>query len=326
MKFEIPQLRRRGLLALGAASVLARGAMAQTYPARPIRMVVPYAPGGGTDILGRIFAQRLTESLSQPVVVENRGGAGGNIGAQAVANAAADGYTILFTGNNLAINEILYSNPGYDSTRDFVSVARVANTPMLLVVHPSVPARTLPEFIAYARAHPGKLNHGTPGSGTAQHLAAALFDDLAGTKIVHVPYRGTAPSVAGLLSGEVEVMFASVSAVEPLIRDGKIFALAATSAGRSPFWPDLPAIGEAVPGYAAELWYGVSAPANTPPAVVAVLENALQKQLSNPDFAKQLVARGFAPDFLPAAGLARATVEERERWRPVLRRAGISAD
>jgi tripartite-type tricarboxylate transporter receptor subunit TctC len=326
MKFEIPQLRRRGLLALGAASVLARGAMAQSYPARPIRMVVPYAPGGGTDILGRIFAQRLTEMLSQPVVVENRGGAGGNIGAQAVANSAADGYTILFTGNNLAINEILYSNPGYDSTRDFVSVARVANTPMLLVVHPSVPARTLPEFIAYARAHPGKLNHGTPGSGTAQHLAAALFDDLAGTKIVHVPYRGTAPSVAGLLSGEVEVMFASVSAVEPLIRDNKIFALAATSAARSPFWPDLPAIGEAVPGYAAELWYGVSAPAHTPPAVVSVLENALQKQLENPDFAKQLVARGFAPDFLPAAGLARATVEERERWRPVLRRAGISAD
>jgi tripartite-type tricarboxylate transporter receptor subunit TctC len=326
MTFEIPQLRRRGLLALGAASVLARGAMAQTYPARAIRMVVPYAPGGGTDILGRIFAQRLTETLGQPVVVENRGGAGGNIGAQAVANSAADGYTILFTGNNLAINEILYSNPGYDSTRDFVSVARVANTPMLLVVHPSVPARTLPEFIAYARAHPGKLNHGTPGSGTAQHLAAALFDDLAGTKIVHVPYRGTAPSVAGLLSGEVEVMFASVSAVEPLIRDGKIFALAATSAARSPFWPDLPAIGEAVPGYAAELWYGVSAPANTPPAVVSVLEHALQKQLDNPDFAKQLVARGFAPDFLPAAGLARATVEERERWRPVLRRAGISAD
>jgi tripartite-type tricarboxylate transporter receptor subunit TctC len=319
-------MARRGILAFGAVSALARGVRAEGYPDRTIRMVVPYAPGGGTDILGRIVAQKMTETLSKPVVVENRGGAGGNIGAQTVANAAADGYTVLFTGNNLAINEILYSNPGYDSTRDFISVARVANTPMLLVVHPSVPARTLPEFIAYTRAHPGQLNHGTPGSGTAQHLAAALFDDLAGTKIVHVPYRGTAPSVAALLAKEVQVMFASVSAVESLIREGKVVTLATTSAARSPFWPDLPAIGEVVPDYAAELWYGVYAPAHTPAAAISILENALKAALAQPDFGKQLETRGFGPDFLPAAGLARATLEERERWRPVLRRAGISAD
>ncbi|MBV1798351.1 tripartite tricarboxylate transporter substrate binding protein [Siccirubricoccus sp. G192] len=318
-------MRRKVLQLLALAAAMPARAQGQ-YPDRPIRLVVPYPPGGGTDILGRLVAQRLSERLASPVLVENRGGAGGNIGAQMVAQSAPDGYTLLFTGNNLAINEVLYSNPGYDSRRDFVSVARVANTPILLVVNPTVPARTLAEFIAYARQNPGRLNHGTPGSGTAQHLAGALFDDLAGTRIVHVPYRGTAPSVTGLLTGEVQAMFASASAVEALIREGKIRALAVTSARRSPFWPDLPAISEAVPGYAAELWYGVSAPARTPAAATALIEAALREALADPAFARQIEARGFAPDFLSAAGLARATEEERERWTPVLRRAGITAD
>jgi tripartite-type tricarboxylate transporter receptor subunit TctC len=324
---------RRALLGLAAtvAPALApRGAAAQgggpAWPTRPVRLVVPYPPGGGTDILGRLVAQPLSERLGQPVVVENRGGAGGNIGAQLVAAAPADGYTLLFTGNNLAINEVLYRNPGYDSRRDFASVARVGATLILLVTRADLPTPTLAAFIEHARANPGALNHGTPGAGTAQHLAAELFNDMAGTRIVHVPYRGTGPSVAGLLSGEVQLMFASVSAVDALVREGRIRALALTSARRNQAWPDLPTIGETLPGYAAELWYGISAPARTPPGPIAAVEAAVRDVLADPAFAARLRERGFEPDFLPADGLARATEEERARWTPVLRRAGITAD
>lgn len=316
---------RRSLLA-APALLLGADAAAQDYPSRPVRLVVPFPPGGGTDNLGRMVARALADRLGATVVVENRGGAGGNIGAAAVAASPPDGYTLLFHGNGMAISDVLFRNPGFDWRRDFLHLARIASTPMLLVVRPSVPARTLAEFLAHARANPGRLNHGTPGAGTAQHLAAALFDDMAGTRIVHVPYRGTGPSVAGLLGGEVEVMFASVSAVEGLVREGQVRALANTAGRRARAWPDLPAIAEAVPGYAAELWYTLAVPARTPPAVAAAVERAAREALDDPTFTAALMARGFDPEFLSSAELGPAMEEEGRRWAPVLRRAGIVAE
>ena len=319
------KIARRSLL---AAPALLAGlpARAETWPTRPIRMIVPYTPGGGTDNLGRLVARQLTDKLKQSVIIENRGGAGGNIGAALVAQSPPDGYTVLFTGNGIAISDLLFKNPGFVWNRDFVHVARFAATTMLLVVNPSVPARTLPEFIAYARANPGKLNHGTPGAGTSQHLAAALFDDMAGTQIVHVPYRGTAPSVSGILSGEVQVMFASVSAVEEMIKDNRIRALAVTSATRARAWPDLPAIAEVLPGYAAELWYTTAVPAHTPPAVIATLEQASREVMDDEPFNKLLMERGFEPAFLGSAALTKALEADAALWGPALKRIGITPE
>ena len=319
-------LGRRGLLALATGLAIAAPARAETYPTRPIRLIVPYTPGGGTDNLGRLVARTLGERLGQPVVIENRGGAGGNIGQAAAAQAAADGYTTLITGNGIAISDLLFRNPGYDWKKDFVHIARFASTPMLLVVNNDVPARSLAEFIAYARANRGRLNHGTPGAGTSQHLAAALFDDLAGTQIIHVPYRGTGPSVTGLLTGEVEVMFASASAVETLIREGKVRALATTAATRARAWPELPAIGEALPGYAAELWYTFAAPVRTPPAIVSTLEAAAKDIMANEAFCNLLMERGFDPAYLGHAALDAALDADRRRWEPVLQRTGITPE
>jgi tripartite-type tricarboxylate transporter receptor subunit TctC len=316
---------RRGLLALPALLAASRVRAADAWPTRPVRLIVPYTPGGGTDNLGRLVAQKLTDRLGQSVVIENRGGAGGNIGA-ALAAQATDGHTLLFTGNGIAISDKLFRNPGFDWKRDFVHVSRFASTTMLLVVGPSVPARNLQEFIAHARANPGKLNHGTPGAGTSQHLAAALFDDLAGTHIVHIPYRGTGPSVAGLLSGEVEVMFASVSAVEALIRDGKIRALATTAAKRARAWPELPAINEALPGYAAELWYTLAAPARTPEDVVRKLETAAREVMADQSFKQLLMERGFEPDFLGSRDLTAALEADAALWGPALTRIGITPE
>jgi len=321
-------LARRALLPLAAGLAAAPAALrAQpAYPDHPIRMVVPYTPGGGTDNLGRLVARALGEQIGQSVVIENRGGAGGNIGTQVIALSPADGYNLLFTGNGIAISNVLFRNPGFDWRADFVHIARFASTPMLLVVNNAMPARNLQEFIALVRANPGKYNHGTPGAGTSQHLAAALFDDMAGTQITHVPYRGTAPSVTGLLTGEVEVMFASMSAVETLIRDGKIRALANTAAQRARAWPDLPAISEALPGYAAELWYTMAAPARTPAPIVARLEEAARKTMDDRAFQTLLMERGFDPAFLGSAALTSALDEDHRRWAPLIPRLGITAD
>ena len=316
-------MNRRSLLAAACLASLASPVRAQAYPARPIRLVVPYAPGGGTDIAGRLLAQRLSGLLGQSMVVENRGGAGGNIGTQAIANAAKDGYSLLFAANSLTINAALYGNPGYDIGRDLTPVAGIAATPVLLVVRSEVAATDLGGFIALARAQPGALNHGTPGPGTPQHLAAELFNTMAGTSLVHIPYRGSGPAVAGLLSGEIQLMFASVSAVEPLIREGRVRALAITSAQRSTAWPQLPAIGEALPGYAADLWYALLGPKGLPPAVIGTLEAAAARALQDPEFIQLLRERGFEPAFSEAARLDRILTEDLQRWRELGQRTGI---
>jgi tripartite-type tricarboxylate transporter receptor subunit TctC len=319
-------LSRRALLPLAASLALPQLARAESWPTRPVRLVVPFPPGGGTDTLGRMVARAMGEALGQPVVVENRGGAGGNIGSAVIAQAPPDGYHLLFNGNGMAVADLLFRNPGYDFRRDFTWVARTASTPILLVVNEHVPVRSLPEFIAYARANPGKLNHGTAGAGTPFHLGAELFNEMAGTRLIHVPYRGTGPSVAGLLGNEVQLMFASSSSVDALIRDGKVRALANTAARRARGWPELPAISEALPGYSAELWYPVAAPAGTPRPVVEVLERVLRQVMQEPGFVAAITQRGFDPEYLDSAGTLRALEEERTRWAPIVARAGITAE
>ncbi|GGC56243.1 MFS transporter [Siccirubricoccus deserti] len=317
---------RRGLMPLVAGLALPSLARAQAWPARPVRLVVPFPPGGGTDTLGRMVARAMGEALGQPVVVENRGGAGGNIGSAVIAQAPPDGYHLLFNGNGMAVADLLFRNPGYDFKRDFTWVARTASTPILLVVNEHVPVRTVPEFIAYARANPGKLNHGTAGAGTPFHLGAELFNEMAGTRLIHVPYRGTGPSVAGLLGNEVQLMFASSSSVDALIRDGKVRALANTAARRARGWPELPSIAETLPGYSAELWYPVAAPAGTLRPVVEVLERVLREVMREPNFVAGITQRGFDPEYLDSAGTLRALEEERTRWAPIVARAGITAE
>lgn len=321
-----PLLRAAAALAAAGLPVARPARAQQDYPNRPVTFVVPFPPGGGTDNLGRMVAQALGQRLGQTVVVENRGGAGGNIGSAFVARAPADGYTVLFNGNGMAIADILFRNPGFHWQRDFAWAGRAASSPILLVVNEHVPARSLAEFIAYAKANPGRLNHGTAGTGTVFHLAGELFDMLAGTRIVHVPYRGTGPSVAGLLGNEVQVMFASATGVDALIRDGKVRAIASTAAQRARGWPELPAIAEALPGYRTELWYTLSAPAGTPAPVQARLERALGEVMSDPAFADAIARRGFDPEYLDAAGTARALEEERALWTPVLARGAITAE
>jgi tripartite-type tricarboxylate transporter receptor subunit TctC len=318
-------LSRRALLAAPLLHPAIAGAQAE-YPNRPITLVVPFPPGGGTDNLGRMVAQALQLRLGQPVVVENRGGAGGNIGSALVARAAPDGYTLLFNGNGMAIADLLFRNPGYEWRRDFTWLARVASTPVLLVVNETIPVKTLAEFVAYAKARPGTLNHGTAGAGTPFHLGGELFNTMTGARITHVPYRGTGPSVAGLLGNEVQVMFASSTGIDGLIRDGKVRALANTAAQRARGWPDLPAIAEALPGYAAELWYSLAAPPGTPAPIVARLGRAIREMMADRAFTDAITQRGFDPDYLDGEGTVQALEAERRRWAPIIEAAGIRAD
>ncbi|MBY0334894.1 MAG: tripartite tricarboxylate transporter substrate binding protein [Acetobacteraceae bacterium] len=329
----MPVSTRRALLPLAATALapimlaLPRLALAQAdWPARPVTLVVPFPPGGGTDTLGRMVAQALGARLGQPVVIENRGGAGGNVGSALVARAAPDGYTLLFSGNSAAISDLLFQNQAYNRLRDIAWVARTASSPVLLVVNETVPARSVAELIAHAKANPGRLNHGTAGPGTPFHLAGELFDEMAGTRIIHVPYRGTGPSVAGLLGNEVQLMFASATAVDGLIRDGRVRCLANTAARRARSWPEVPAIAETLPGYSAELWYTLGAPIATPASVLAALERAIRDVMTDPAFAGAIMKRGFDPEYLDAAGTLRALEAERAQWAPVLARANIRAE
>jgi tripartite-type tricarboxylate transporter receptor subunit TctC len=289
----MPAIARRALL---ATPLLLPGlARAQSeYPNRPVTLVVPFPPGGGTDNLGRMVAQALSARLGQPVVVENRGGAGGNIGSAAVARAAPDGYTLLFNGNGMAIADLLFRNPGYHWQRDFVWLGRVASTPILLVVNEHVPARTLPEFIAYAKANPGRLNHGTAGAGTPFHLGGALFDDMLGTRIVHVPYRGTGPAVAGLLGNEVQVMFVTYSSVVGHVKGNRLRMLAVVTPQRIPQTPDVPTMREQGFDMVVGSWQGIFVPKGTPPNVTARLFKAAHETMKHAEVVRRLTDNGIS--------------------------------
>src|SRR6267142_1588104 len=280
-----------------AALAISAPAHAQVYPAKPLRMIVAYPPGGGTDIVGRMLAQKLGESLGQSVVVENRGGASGNIGTELAARAAPDGYTVLM-GNVApnAINVSLFRNLPFDPVADFAPVSLIASTPNILVVHPATPARTVKEVIALARARPGTLNFASAGVGSSSHLAGELFRILAGADIVHVPYKGAGPAMVDVLSGQVQLYLATMPAAMPHVKSGKLAPVAVTSSRRSPALPDIPTIAESgVPGYEASTWYGVLAPAHTPAAVIARLHENIVEILAVSETRARLADQGFEP-------------------------------
>src|ERR1700683_785875 len=263
--------RRRFLhLTAGAAAVPAvpRIARADTYPSRPVHLIVFYAAGGGNDIIARLMGQWLSQRLGQSFVVENRPGGGGNLGTEYVVRAAPDGYTLLLSSTANTVNSSLYNNLDFNFARDITPVASISYEPNIMVVNPSVPAKTIPEFIAYAKANPGKINYASAGIGSSQHMSGEMFKMMAGIDMVHVPHRGSAPALQSLLGGEVQVMFASMPSALEFIRAGKLRALAVTTAARSAALPDLPPVGDFLPGFEASVFYGIGAPKDTPPEVV----------------------------------------------------------
>jgi tripartite-type tricarboxylate transporter receptor subunit TctC len=315
------------LRALVLVLAFAGAAQAEVYPVRPIRMIVAFPPGGGTDIVGRMVAQKLGEALGQNVVVENRGGASGTLGTEAAARAAPDGYTLLM-GNVApnAINVSLFRSLPYDPVADFAPVSLVASTPNILVVHPSTAARTLGELIALAKAQPGTLNFASAGSGSSSHLAGELFRVMAGAQIVHVPYKGAGPAMIDVLSGQVQLYFATLPAAMPHVKSGRLVPLGVTSARRSPALPELPAIAESLPGYEASTWYGLLAPAHTPQPVVARLHRAIVEILGAAQFRARLAEQGFEPVGSSPEEFGATIRAEIEKWAQVIRKAGITPE
>jgi len=325
-------LRRRGAvllvfgLALAGAHALAQ-APAAPWPSKPIKFILPFPPGGGTDILGRIVADRLSTQLGQPVVVENRGGAGGNVGAEAAAKSPPDGYTILLAAPSLAISPSLYAKLNYDPLRDLVPVALLGTVPNVLVTNPSVPARTLAEFIALAKAKPGGMNFGSGGSGTSNHLAGELFNLQAGVKLVHVPYKGVNLAMNDVLTGEIQLVVIGIPAAQPFIQAGKLRALAVIAPHRSPALPDVPTAAEAgLADYEVTTWYGVLAPAGTPRPVVERLNAELARIMHMPDLQERLATTGTEPRTSTPEEFADYLRQETAKWAKVVREAGLKAD
>ena len=311
----------------GAAVLLASlAASAQPYPGKPLRYVVPYAPGGGTDILARALAPKLSEALGQPVMVENRAGAGGNIGAELVAKATPDGYTILMGANTMPINASLQKLP-FDLLADFAPIAMLASAPMVLVVHPSVRSSSVKELIAEARAAPGRLNYSNAGNGTPQHLAAALFSQMAGVDITHIVYKGGGPAVSDLVGGQTQVAFLTMSAVKAHISGGKLKALAVAPARRSQTMPELPTVAEAgVPGYEMDLWYGVYAPANVSRDVVTRLNTEFNRAMAAPDIKERLSTLGYEAWTGRPELLAEQTRRDLAKYAEVVKKGNIRAE
>src|SRR5882672_8019741 len=313
------------LKACALAALAISAAHAEVYPAKPIRMIVAYPPGGGTDIVGRMVAQKLGETLGQSVLVENRGGASGNIGTELAARAVPDGYTILM-GNVApnAINVSLFRNLPFDPVADFAPVTLVASTPNILVVHPAIPARTVKEVIALAKAKPGTLNFASAGVGSSSHLAGELFRILAGAEIVHVPYKGAGPAMVDVLSGQVQLYFATMPAAMPHVKSGKLVPIAVTSARRSQALPEIPTLAESgVPGYEASTWYGLLAPAHAPDATVARLHDGVAKILGERALREKLADQGFEPVGGSPQEFATYIKSEIAKWGKVIRDAGI---
>src|SRR5262245_15600007 len=302
-------------------------ASAQTYPDRPITLVVPYPAGGGNDVLGRLVAERMSKALGGTIVVENRGGAGGTIATRQVAKSPPDGYTMLIATSSLAINPALYPNVGYDPLKDFAPIGLLASGANVALVHPSVPANSIPELIDLAKKNPGKLNFASTRSGSSVHLAAELFAAMAGIKINHVPYRGSGPALNDLLGGHVTMMFATVPSSAGIVNSGKVRALAVSSAKRLAAFPQLPTIAEAgLPGYAAELHYGLVAPAGTPRPIIDKLNAALRAALEDQTLRDRLAREGAVPlPSTPEEYAADIAAEER-MWGKIVRDAGVKGE
>jgi tripartite-type tricarboxylate transporter receptor subunit TctC len=326
----VVQLPRRHFLrvAAGAAALplAAHGARAQAYPSRPVRIIVGVVAGGSPDILARLMGQYLSERLDQPFVIENRPGAGNNIGTEAVVRAPADGHTLLLITPANAINATLYAKLSFNFIHDIAPVGGITQVSNVVLVHPSVPARTIPEFIAYAKANPGKVNMASGGNGTSAHLAGELFKLMTGIELVHVPYRGAGAALPDLLGGQVQVMFGTMPSSIEYIRSGGVRALAVTTEARSDVLPDLPTVADYVPGYEASSWYGIGAPRNTPSEIIDKLNKAINAGVADPKLKARLADLGGTTLTISPADFAKLIADETGKWGKVVRAANIKAE
>ncbi|MBU6271668.1 MAG: tripartite tricarboxylate transporter substrate binding protein [Betaproteobacteria bacterium] len=323
----MPNLTRRALSALPLAALPGLTA-AQAFPAKPVRLICPFPPGGAVDIASRAVAAEMSKTLGQPVTVENKPGAGGNIGGAEAARSAPDGYTLFMTTSGIsAINPALYRKMPFDPNKDLTPVSALVSLSNVLVVHPSVKASSMAELLALVRANPGKLTYASSGSGTSIHMSAEMFKHLTGTDIVHVPYKGSAPALTDLLGGQVQMMFDNIPSALPHIKAGKLRALATTGARRDPALPDLPTVAEAgVTGYEAGVWFGLAVPAGTPADVVARLNAEAVKATRSPDFVRRMSELGYLILGTSAEQMASMQRAEQARWAPVVKASGATAD
>ncbi len=319
---------RAALTALALAICADAPLQAQDYPNRPIMLVVPYAAGGGNDVMARIVADKMSKTLGQQIVIENRGGAGGTIATRAVAKSAADGYTLVIGGTGtLAINPTLYPNAGYDPRKDFAPVGLIATSALVVLVHPSVAARSIEELVALAKKEPGKLNYASAGPGSGIHLGTELFASMAGVRFTHIPYRGSAPALNDLLGGHVDIYFSSLPPALGLVGEGKVRALAVTGSRREQALPDLPTVAEAgLPGYEAVLHYGIAAPAGTPRPIVDKLNAALREALAAADTRTAMASAGVEPMPSTPEDYAADIDREETKWSRIVREAGVKAN
>ena len=315
------------LSATMAAWALSAAHAQQPFPSKPIRIISPFAPGGGNDILSRAIAQKLTENVKLQVLVDNRPGANGIIGTELAARAAPDGYTIVLVPSGHAVNASLHRKLPFDSIKDFTPITLVGSSPLILALHPSVPARNVKELVALAKARPGELTYGSAGIGSSGHLGGALFDTLTGTKMVHVPYKGMSLAITDVISGQVSMVFGTSASVMQHARSGRMRALATTGAQRSPALPDLPTIAEAgVPGYEAGLWYGFLGPARIPADVVRRLNSEIVSVLKSSEVRERLASQGVDATPSTPEAFGQLLVADLERWAKVVQRAGIRAE
>ena len=319
---------RRAFLHLAASAVaisaIPRIASGRDYPSRPLRIIVGYPAGIAPDVTARLIAQSLSERLGQQVVVDNRPGAGSNIAAEAVVRSAPDGYTLLVLTVTNTVNSTLYEKLSFNLARDIAPVAGTFRSPQVMVVHPSVPARTLADFIAYAKANPGKINYTSDGNGSAPHIVCELFKSMAGVDLVHIPYRGS--YLPDLISGQVQVAFSAIATAIPYIKGGQLRALAVTTTTRSEALADIPTVGEFVPGFDAYLWHGIGAPRNTPNEIINRLNAEINAVLSDPDMKARLAGLGGEPMAMTTHGFGKFITDETEKWAKVIKATGIKAE
>jgi tripartite-type tricarboxylate transporter receptor subunit TctC len=322
---NLPRRQFLHLAAVALATPVARPAFADAYPSRPVRLIVGFTPAGGNDAVARLMGQWLTERLGQTFVIENRPGASTNIAAELVINSPPDGYTLFLTNLSNAINGTIYEKLNFDFVHDMLPVAGISQAPAVFAINSSVPAKTVTEFIAHAKANPGRINMGSAGIGSTGHLAGELFKMMAGVDMIHVPYRGNAPALTDLIAGQIEVVFPSLGSSIEYVKTGKVRALAVTDATRSNALPDVPTVAETLPGYQAASFYGIGAPRNTPAEVVEVLNKAVNAALADPKLKARLADLGNVPLPGPPATFGKLIADEAEKWGKVIRFAGIKS-
>jgi tripartite-type tricarboxylate transporter receptor subunit TctC len=320
------KLSRRLILGAGASALVGGRAFAQAYPTRPIRWIVGYPPGGTTDVLARLMGEWLSRRLGQQVFIDNRPGAGNNIGTDAVAKADPDGYTILLVNPANGINATLYKSLPFNFIRDIAPVAGITRSPNVMEVNPDVPAKTVKEFIDYAKANPGKINMASSGLGTSVHLSGELFKAMTGVEMVHVPFRGAGPALTAMIAGQVHLLFDNLPSSIEFVRSGKLRALAVTTAERSPALPDVPTVAETVPGYEASAWFGIGAPKGTPPEIIDRLNGAVNEALKDPAMVQRLADLGGTPMGGTPAEFGKIIADETEKWRKVVEFSGAKLD